>query len=33
MALSAKLLAAYRKTDYVVFSEPPLVSRIGEPSR
>jgi hypothetical protein len=33
MALSAKLLAAYRKTDYVVFAEPPLVIRVGAPSR
>jgi hypothetical protein len=32
MALSAHLAAAYRKAEYVVFGEPELVLRIGEPS-
>jgi hypothetical protein len=33
MALDAEVLDAYRKADYVVFGEPPLVLRIGEPNR
>lgn len=33
MALAADVLEAYRKADYVVFGEPPLVLRVGEPSR
>lgn len=33
MALAAAVLEAYRKAEYVVFGEPPLVLRIGEPNR
>jgi len=33
MALDAELLEAYRKAEYVVFGEPPLVLRIGERNR
>jgi hypothetical protein len=33
MALAPEVLEAYRKADYVVFGEPPLVLRIGEPNR
>ena len=33
MALAPELLDAYRRAQYVVFGEPPLVLRIGEPSR
>ena len=33
MALSPDLIAAYEDADYVVFAEPELVLRIGEPSR
>ena len=32
MTLSAELLDAYRNADYVVFAEPDIVLRIGEPS-
>lgn len=32
MPLPAELLEAYRGTDYVVFGEPELVLRIGEPN-
>jgi hypothetical protein len=33
MALAADVLDAYRNAEYVVFGEPPLVLRIGEPNR
>jgi hypothetical protein len=33
MALDAAVLEAYRKAEYVVFGEPPLVLRIGERNR
>lgn len=33
MALDGALLEAYRKAEYVVFGEPPLVLRIGEANR
>lgn len=33
MPLAPELLAAYEKTDYVVFGEPELVLRIGEPNQ
>src|SRR2546426_10258528 len=32
MALPPKLIAAYENADYVVFTDPELVFRIGEPS-
>ena len=32
MALPPKLIAAYENADYVVFTDPELVLRIGEPS-
>jgi hypothetical protein len=32
MTLSADLLAAYENADYVVFGEPDIVLRVGEPS-
>lgn len=33
MPLAPEVLEAYRKAEYVVFGEPPLVLRIGEPNR
>jgi hypothetical protein len=33
MPLPKELVAAYERAEYVVFGEPPLVLRIGEPSR
>jgi hypothetical protein len=33
MPVSPELLAAYENADYVVFADPELVLRIGEPSR
>jgi hypothetical protein len=33
MPLAPEVLEAYRNAEYVVFGEPPLVLRIGEPSR
>jgi hypothetical protein len=33
MPASAELIAAYENADYVVFGEPELVLKIGEPSR
>lgn len=33
MALAADVLDAYRNAEYVVFGEPPLVLRVGEPNR
>src|SRR5229473_650544 len=32
MTLSAELLAAYQDADYVVFGDPDIVLRVGEPS-
>lgn len=33
MSLDAQVIEAYRNAEYVVFGEPPLVLRIGEPNR
>jgi hypothetical protein len=33
MTLAPELLEAYRRAEYVVFGEPPLVLRVGEPNR
>ncbi len=33
MALDEELLKAYRRAEYVVFGEPPLVLRVGEANR
>ena len=33
MPLPAKLLNAYENADYVLFTDPPIILKIGEPSR